>query len=177
MLFEETQKLKLWWLYIILGIETIIVVSVLFLAKGGMSWLDLKKVYFMPVLAILLPYAIVFLISENRMTLKIEESGISYRYWPFVGRQHLAWSSIEKAYIRKYDALSEYGGWGMRTRLWFKFKDRAYIFNDKILGLQIELAHKKILFSTNKPDELMLFLINLKRQYHLTAIETDVRER
>ncbi len=177
MIFEETQKLKLWWLYILLGIETIIVLSVLFLNKEGMSWAALKQVYFMPLIAILLPYLIVFLITENRLTLKMDASGITYRYWPFVRRKHLEWAAIERAYIRKYDAFGEYGGWGLRNRLWFKLNDKAYIFNDKNVGLQLELAHKKILFSTDKLDELTLFLINLKRQYPITAIETDVRER
>jgi hypothetical protein len=175
--FEETQQLKLWWLYILLGIETIIVCSVLFFSKHKMDWEELKNVYFLPVLSIALPYLIIYIVTKNRLTLKIDQYGISYHYWPFVRKKHIAWTAVKKAYIRKYDALSEYGGWGLRTRLWFKFNDKAYIFNDKVLGLQLELDPKKVLFSTEKPDELALFLINLKRQYNITAIETDVRER
>lgn len=175
--FEETQQLKLWWLYILLGIETIIVCSIIFLDKGGMSWQELKNIYFLPIFSILLPYVIVFVVTKNRLTLKIDQHGITYHYWPFVRKKHISWTAIKKAYLRKYDALGEYGGWGLRTRLWFKFNDKAYIFNDKILGLQLELDPKKVLFSTEKPDELALFLINLKRQYNITAIETDVRER
>ena len=175
--FEETQQLKLWWLYILLGIETIIVCSVIFLGKHKMGWEALKDVYFLPILSIALPYIIIYIVTKNRLTLKIDQYGISYHYWPFVRKKHISWTAVKKAYIRKYDALSEYGGWGLRTRLWFKFNDKAYIFNDKTLGLQLELDPKKVLFSTEKPDELALFLINLKRQYNITAIETDVRER
>ncbi len=175
--FEETQQLKLWWLYILLGIETIIVCSVLFLGKHKMGWKELKNIYFLPILSIALPYIIIYIVTKNRLTLKIDQYGISYHYWPFVRKKHISWTAVKKAYIRKYDALSEYGGWGLRTGLWFKFNDKAYIFNDKTLGLQLELDPKKVLFSTEKPDELALFLINLKRQYNITAIETDVRER
>ena len=175
--FEETQQLKLWWLYILLGIETIIVCSAMFLGKHKMGWEDLKNVYFLPILSIALPYAIIYIVTKNRLTLKIDQYGINYHYWPFVRKRHVSWTAVQKAYIRKYDALSEYGGWVLRTRLWFKFNDKAYIFNDKTLGLQLELDPKKVLFSTEKPDELALFLINLKRQYNITAIETDVRER
>ncbi|KIA96769.1 hypothetical protein OC25_02525 [Pedobacter kyungheensis] len=79
---------------------------------------------------------------------------------------------MEKAYIRKYDAFSEYGGYGVKTRLWFKFKDKAYILNDKNRGLQLEFKNgKKLLFSSNKIDEMEMFLINLKTRYKIQAIQ------
>ncbi len=173
--FQEKQHLKLWWLYILLGIETIVVCSILFLDKGGMSLNDLKQAYFLP---ILFPYLVVYLVTKNSLSLHIDENGITYHYWPFSKRRKLSWTKIDEIYIRKYDALGEYGGWGVKHRLWFKFNDKAYIFNDNNLGLQIRLPHnKKILFSTQKSDELNLFLINLKKRYNIGAISTDVRER
>lgn len=176
--FEEKQHIKLWWLYILLGFETIIVCSIIFLDKGGMSFQDLKKAYFLPIFAILIPYAVVYVVTKNTLTLKINQSGINYSYWPFAKNKNISWTQIEKLYLRKYDAFSEYGGWGMRTKLWFKFKDKAYIFNDNNVGLQLKLNDdKKVLFSTAKLEELTLFLINLKRTNSIGAIETDVRER
>lgn len=50
--FKEVQKLKLWWLYVLLGIETIIVGSILFLDKGGITLHDLKASYFAPIWAL-----------------------------------------------------------------------------------------------------------------------------
>lgn len=176
--FIEKQQLKLWWLYILLGIETIIVCSLMFLSKDKMTWQEITSSHYLPIFAILLPYLIVYVVTKNSFTIKIDVNGINYRYWPFARNKFLAWQQIEKLYIRKFDALGEYGGWGYRYRLWFKFKDKAYIFNDANLGLQIELANnKKILFSTSKLEELTLFLINIKRTQHIGAIETDVRER
>lgn len=176
--FVEVQKLKLWWLYILLGIETIVIGSILFLDKGGITLAELKASYFAPIWAMLLPYVIVYFVTQNSLTLKIDQYGINYRYWPFIKLRAISWTEIDKVYLRKYDALGEYGGWGVKHRLWFKFRDKAYIFNDNTTGLQLELSNnKKLLFSTTKPDELALFLINLKRQYHIGAIESDVRER
>ena len=176
--FIEKQQIKLWWLYILLGIETIIVCSVLFLSKHRITWQALKDDNFLHILAILLPYLIVYVVTKNTFTIKIDTIGVSYRYWPFTRNKTIAWSQIEKLYFRKFDALGEYGGWGYRNRLWFKFKDKGYIFNDNNLGLQLELNNnRKVLFSTSKLDELRLFLINLKRTQHIGAIETDVRER
>jgi hypothetical protein len=176
--FQEVQQLKLWWLYILLGIETIVIGSILFLDKGGITLQELKASYFAPIWAILFPYAIVYFVTNNKLNVKIDQCGVSYRYWPFTKQRSISWTKIDKMYLRKYDALGEYGGWGVKHRLWFKFNDKAYIFNDKNLGLQLELhTNKKLLFSTTKADELVLFLINLKRQYNIGAIETDVRER
>lgn len=176
--FEEMQTLKLWWLYILLGIETIIVGSIIIFDKGGMNWQQMKAIYYAPFLAILLPYAIVYFINTNKLTLKIDQFGIHYQYWPFVKHKTIEWTNIVSLYLRKYDAFSEYGGWGMRNKLWFKLNDKAYIFNDKNIGLQLELTNnKKLLFSTAKFEELLLLLINLKKQYNIGAIETDVRER
>lgn len=175
--FKETQKINLWWLYILLGIETIIVVSVMLFDKGGNGFSDLKKSYYLPVIAILLPYIIVYVVTQNKLTVTIDQFGISYSYWPFVRKKAVSWGNISALHLRKYDALGQYGGWGLRYRLWFKFNDKAFIFNDNNLGYQITLTnHKKILFSTNRLEELTLFLINIKRQYNITAIDTDVRE-
>jgi len=173
--YQEKQKLRLWWLYILLGIEAIIILSIIFLDKGGMSLQDL---YFLPIFSILLPFIIVYFVTESELTLTINQTGITYRYWPFTKQRTIIWDQISKLYIRKYDAFSEYGGWGLRYKLWFKFNDKAFIFNDDTLGMQLELSNdKKVLFSTDKKDELGLFLINLKKQYNIGAIEIDVRER
>lgn len=176
--FEEKQKLTLWWLYILVGLETIVFCSILFLDKGGMSFQKLRELYFMPIWGILLPYVLIYFVNNNVLTVKINAFGVTYRYWPFTKQRSISWTQINKMYLRKYDALGEYGGWGVKSRLWFKFNDKAYIFNDNNIGLQLELSNqKKLLFSTKKPDEINLFLINLKRLNNIGAIETDVRQR
>ena len=79
---------------------------------------------------------------------------------------------MERVYLNKFDALGDYGGWGVRYRLWFKFNDKAYILNDKERGLQIEFKNgKRLLFSSNKLEELELFLINFKSRYNIQAIQ------
>lgn len=176
--FQEIQKLKLWWLYVWLGIAAIIILSILFLDKGGMSMQDLKDAYFLPIFSILIPFTIVYFVTENSLKLSINETGIIYSYWPFTKQRTIKWMDINKLYLRKYDSFSEYRGWGLHHKLWFKFSDKAVIFNDKRVGMQLVLNNqKKVLFSTDKPDELSPYLINLKRQHNIGAIETDVRER
>jgi len=171
--FEEQQHLKLWWLYLLVGVDAIIVLSIVLFDKGGMSFTDLKAVYFAPLWAVILPFAIIYLIQQNVLTLRINEEGIYYRYFPFKARlKYLKWDEIAKAHITKYDAFGDYGGYGVKIRLWFKFDDKAYILNDKDRGLQLEFKNgKKLLFSSNRIDEMELFLINLKTRYHIQAIQ------
>ncbi|WP_316831614.1 hypothetical protein [Pedobacter aquatilis] len=171
--FEEKQNLKLWWLYILLIVDTVIVLSIVLFDKGGMSLSDIEKAYFAPLWAVFLPFLIIYFIQKNTLTTTINLNGISYRYFPFQLKPKLIeWKNIEKVYLNNFDALGDYGGWGVRYRLWFKFNDKAYIMNDKNKGLQLEFgANKKLLFSTNKLAELELFLINLKTKYNIQAIQ------
>ena len=171
--FEEKSSLKIWWLYLVTAVTIFPTLAVLIFDKGGLNLAALKGMYFAPVFAILLPFLIIYLVQQNKLTLKINAEGVSFRYLPFHFKPNrFRWMSIEKAYIRKYDAFSEYGGYGVKTRLWFKFKDKAYLLNDKSKGLQLEFKNgKKLLFSSNRIDEMELFLINLKTRYNIQAIQ------
>jgi len=171
--FEEKHGLKIWWLYLVTAITVLPTLLILIYHKDGEALHEFKNMYYVPLFAILLPFLIIFLIQQNQLTLKINTEGISFRYFPFHFKPRLFhWTSIEKAYIRTYDAFSEYGGYGIKTRLWFKYKDKAYILNDKNRGLQLEFKNgKKLLFSSNRIDEMEMFLINLKTRYNIQAIQ------
>lgn len=171
--FEEKQTLKLWWLYVLLAIEAVVVLSILLFDKGGVSFQALKTMYFTPIFALLFPFLIIYALQKNVFTLSINENRIAYKYFPFhIKLKPFLWNEIKKVYINKYDALGDYGGWGMRYRLWFKFSDKAYLLNDKSVGLQIEFKNgKRLLISSNKIDEMELFLINLKTRYNILAIQ------
>lgn len=170
--FEEKQGLKIWWLYLITGLTIFPTVAILIFSEDGPNFTELKAMYFAPVFAVFLPFLIIFIIQQNQLTLLITQNGLSYKYFPFHRKGNIySWESIERAYIRKFDAFSEYGGYGVKHRLWFKLKDKAYILNDYSKGLQFEFKDgKKVLFSSNRIDELELFLINLKTKYSIQAI-------
>lgn len=98
--FEEKQNLKLWWLYIILIVDAVIVLSVVLFDKGGIIFKDLKATYFAPLWAVLLPFLIIFLVQKNVLTTKFTPEGNSYRYFPFQIKPRLITrSDIERVYI------------------------------------------------------------------------------
>ncbi|RZM20676.1 MAG: hypothetical protein EOO88_35500 [Pedobacter sp.] len=171
--FKETQQLKLWWLYILIGLEALIIFLVMFVGKQHITFDELHAMNYVPVLAIVAPFLLVYAINTISFNYEINERGVSYRYFSITGKhEFIPWHSIKNIYFRKYDALGEYGGWGVKYRLWFKLRDKAYVFNDNNKGLQIELKNgKKILFSTNKLDELELFLFNFNSRYKIPAID------
>lgn len=175
MIFEEKQKLNLWWLYILFGIQAIIILSTSFLGDTGMSLAELQQIYYLPIIVVVFIFLLVYFINQNYLLLYIDNNGIIYKYWPFSRTKKIAWDDIEKAYLRSYDALGEYGGWGFRYRLWFKWNDKAFLF-DGDSGLQIVLTNgKKLLFSTAKKEQLHQSLETLKQKHQLLMIETDVR--
>lgn len=173
MQFQEKQHLNLWWLYMLIGIDAIMVTTIVLYDKGGMALQDLKAIYFLPVWAVLLPFAIVLFVQRSTLTLNISNNGISYRYYPFSWKfRNIRWDAIESVYITKIDAFGDYGGFGVKNRLWFKFKDKAYILNDKTKGLQFKFKDgKMLLFTTNKLEEMEQFLIHLKMRYQIKAIQ------
>jgi hypothetical protein len=176
MIFEEKQKLNLWWLYILFGIQAIIILSISLLGDTGMSLAELQQIYYLPIVAIAFIFALVYFINQNYLLLKINEAGICYKYWPFSKTKKISWSNINHTYLRKYDALGEYGGWGFRYRLWFKWNDKAFLFDGDSVGLQVVFTNgKKLLFSTAKKEQLRQFLEMLKQKHQLLMIDTDVR--
>ena len=108
---------------------------------------------YLPLIVIIIP--VIMLIGFNLVKLEttIRSDGIYYRFKPFrsTPRQR-KWSDIHKVYVRKYNPIQEYGGWGYKTG--FGKASKAYNVKGN-MGLQIELnTGKKILIGTQKPEEL-----------------------
>ncbi|MBK5210456.1 MAG: hypothetical protein JJE44_13285 [Flavobacteriaceae bacterium] len=65
----------------------------------------------------------------------------------------MSWEAISKCYVRNYNAIFEYGDWGLK----FSFrKSRGKSFTVKgNIGLQIALLNgNKILIGTQKKEEI-----------------------
>jgi len=103
--------------------------------------------------SMLLVYGLIF---SLKLKTRIDETGVHFKFVPFHFKSRVIhWSDIEKGYVRNYDAISEFGGWGMKGgQLWRKSNGVAYNVKGDI-GLQLELKNgKKILIGTQKQDEM-----------------------
>ena len=72
------------------------------------------------------------------------------------------WKNISKSYIRQYQPIIEYGGWGIRIGLFGK--GRAFnVRGNK--GLQLEFKdNNKLLIGSNNSEELERVLITLEKK-------------
>jgi len=152
--FTEQQWLRQKWLWILMfGINLLIfygfIQQIVFdKPYGTQPTSDLGIT-----LVLLLMTVTTMLLLSIRLDTEVDKDGIKYRYFPFhLTTKAISWDDVSKAYIRKYNPIMEYGGWGIR---WGTYgKGNAYNVAGN-MGLQLVLKNgKKLLFGTQKADDL-----------------------
>lgn len=156
-LFEETQKFKQIWLWVILvGVSLLMIIQVplSIIHDAGQEQLSVSDI-------VTIIFSVAFVIGINalffytRLLTKIDASGITIVFRPFVNKPlTIPWAEVKKAWVRTYQPVWEYGGWGVR----YRWNSRAYnVSGNK--GLQLILqSGKKILIGTQRSEELENFL-------------------
>ena len=159
--FTERQKFNQWWLWLlIVGINGVFVWGIYKQVINGFPLGDHPMSNAGLVLAGIFMLLITLLFYNLRLDTIIKEDGIYVRFFPF----HLKFKfysrvSIKKAFIRMYNPITEYGGYGIRVGLMGRGK--AYnVSGNKGLQLLFE-DNTQLLIGTNKPAELMAVLIKL----------------
>lgn len=148
--FKEEQRFNQLWLIALIAISAIIPIILVcveyFKNQNSISTLEL-------ILIILLLIFFSGLIFIFKLSTKIDELGIHYKFFPLHLKYNtISWKSINNAYIRTYEPISEYGGWGIKGG-WKKSKGKASNVSGTI-GIQLELAdRKKLLIGTKKQIE------------------------
>lgn len=96
--------------------------------------------------------------------LRIEKEGIYVRYFPFHFKPlFFKWSEIDHFELRKYDPLSEFGGWGLKGTK----SNRAYNVSGD-MGLQITLSNgRKLLVGTGNPKKMEVALLEIRSKINL----------
>ena len=151
-LFSESQRFTQWWMWVLMIGGSIAVLAIIIRAGFFNDELEPTReiMVLIALVALLLAILLVYFI---RLDTKINESAVYYRFFPLHQQFRLReWSQVDKAFVRKYNPILEYGGWGIRLGL--SGKGWAYnIAGNK--GLQLELKNgKKCLLGTQKSDEL-----------------------
>ena len=160
-LFKENQYFRQWWLWIIfLMVFSVFLIGIYQQKIRGVPFGDKPMSDSGLILATLL-YALVMLVFYRMgITTLIDEKGIYIRFFPFhLKYKFFEWNEIEKAYIRTYQPIREYGGWGLKGGS----MGLAYnVSGDK--GLQLELKNgKKILIGTQQPEALQKILLQINK--------------
>ncbi len=155
--FEENQRFTQVWLWIvIIGVSIIVLfqVPLNLIKQSGDQPMSSTNIIVL-VCSVLFVIGFLTLFIFARLTTKITNDGIEISYRPFFMKpKTFRWTEIEEAFIRKYNSLWEYGGWGIR----YSWKGRAYNTSGN-KGLQLIMkSGKKILIGTHKSEELDAFL-------------------
>ncbi len=161
LLFVETQKFRQLWIWILLlGLLGLFFWGLIQQLVFGIPWGTKPATDNGLLLSFLIPAGLVLLFWFASLSTGIDESGITYKFFPFHFKEHkIDWSSVEKAFVREYSPLGEFGGWGIR----FGFGHGRALNVSGNMGLQLHLKNgKKILIGTRKPDELATVLEHLK---------------
>jgi hypothetical protein len=151
-LFNEQQRFKQWWLWLILlGINATLLFGLYnqLFSAGEFGDKPMDDSTLLIVSALTLAISVFFFCF--RLDTRIDEEGIYVRFFPFhLSYRHYSWESISNAAVRQYNPISEYGGWGLRFGLFGK----AYNVSGNY-GLQLIFPDRqKLLIGTSKPEKL-----------------------
>ncbi len=162
--FNESQSFNQWWLKAILFIPLFEGVAFMLSDYQNKGEIQSDSLIFLGIVVLIVGF-----VFMCKLVVSIDEAGVSYRFWPIqLKGKRIDWSNIEKAYIRTYQPLWEYGGWGIR---WTFKNGKAYNIKGNI-GLQLELKNgKRILIGTGEQQKLESYLQNIKLKHSITAIQ------
>ena len=149
-IFKEEQRFTQKWLIILLSITSVF--PVILITKAFMQGNNMSLLQFISTLGlILIAMGLIFVFN---LKTRIDEIGIHYQFFPFHFKMKtILWKNIKQAKTRKYDALCEYGGWGLKRNLPWKKKNGVAINVKGDIGIQLILNnHKGILIGTQRKD-------------------------
>ena len=146
-LFEENQKFRQWWLWIIL----------LFSLITPIIFFDNNPKGYNYVLMILLILLLFFLLE---LRIKINPEGLCYQFFPF----HLKGYMIQVKQIKNIEAVQyspfDKGGWGIK----YVFQGKSYTVSGN-KGVKIFLSNgRTILFGSQRYKEMEKAFRKIKKQ-------------
>ncbi len=161
--FEEEQRFNQWWLYAIF----ILVVAVLLIGiyKNSDGFTNFHSpLLVLSLLAAAIPMVVILWMQ---LITRIDNEGIRVKFSPLgFSEKFFSWNEIEQCYLRKYNPLIEYGGWGIRG---FGRK-RAYNVSGN-LGIQIVTRDKKtFLIGTKSPDKARAVIKNYEHKINAKTL-------
>lgn len=160
-LFSEKQSFRQVWLWTLLITIDLVHFFTIFTpyftqSVNGIARTDIGETVFSA--AILIFTTVLFYLI--RLETIIKPDGIYYRFFPFqIKLKKILWADVSHIYIRKYNPIMEYGGWGLRYG--FLRSGKAYNVSGNY-GLQLIFTDKKrFLIGTQKADEIQSVLFQL----------------
>lgn len=160
-LFEEKQKFN-----IILAGMVLIPLAVVFaipiymqLVKQGTPLGEVLSNNLLNLLPFLLICLVLGVICLTKLETTITDKGVLVSFFPFLSnRKTILWEDVEETYVREYNPITEYGGWGVP---FISTATARGVANNRALnvkgnkGLQLVLKDgKRLLIGTQEPEKI-----------------------
>ena len=144
-LFKEYQGFNRKWVLPVLALSCLAAITLLGLQVFG------KVEVWKPLVAVFLVSLLLLLILNIRLETLIKTDGIYIRFSPFfLKTKYYSWQKIDSCFVRTYNPIGEYGGWGIRCG----FKSGWAYSPSGNRGIQIIFEDgSKLLIGTQKGDE------------------------
>lgn len=151
-LYHEEQRFRQWWVW------------ALIVAPAALAWWPfIQQIiggepvgqnpapdWAVWVLWLLIGLALPFLFGRIRLVIEVTNEQVSIRYWPF-SRRAIALTDIQQVQARQYNAVKEYGGWGVKG--WSKDKMAYNVSGDR--GVELTLKDgRRIMLGSQRAEEL-----------------------
>ncbi|MFD1063397.1 hypothetical protein ACFQ1Q_09090 [Winogradskyella litorisediminis] len=158
-IFKEEQRFTQLWLIVLMIVSVIVPVAVILKDADNMSTSNLIT----SLSVIILAPAIIFLF---KLKTRMDEKGIYYQFIPFhFKKRFIAWNEISNAYVRTYDPIGEYGGWGIKGGVFWNKKKGIAVNVKGDIGIQLELKNgKKILIGTQLKEQAQSTINNYRKE-------------
>jgi len=160
--FLEKQKFTQAWLWLLMAVS-MIAPLVIIIKEYSKENSDITFSTLLLIIAgFLLPIG---LILSFTLITRIDEKGIHYQFKPFyIKFKTIEWKELKEAFVREYDPISEYGGWGLKGGF-FRSKGKAVNVSGTT-GLQLIFKNnKKLLIGTQKGNEVNQTLNYYKHKF------------
>lgn len=158
--FVETQRFRSGWIYfaivlvagvVVWGIVQQVILGVPFGNNPAPDWVVL--------LMGLIPIALAWMLLGSKLSTRIDQNGIHYKFSPFINRWKVKnWSEIKDATLITYHPLRDYGGWGLR---WGRKGKALNVAGNRGLSVQLKNG-KKFMLGTQKAEEMQQFLSEIQ---------------
>ena len=151
--FKEEQRFTQTWLIIVLSISVLVPIGIILneftKEDANMSPNEASLIIFLMITCILPVFFF-------KLKTRIDEKGIHYQFLPFhFSSRTILWVDISKVYVRTYDPIGEFGGWGLKGGFPFYKKNGKAINVSGNIGIQLVLKNeKKLLIGTQKKSDV-----------------------
>lgn len=155
--FTEVQKFRQIWIWLSFVASAVALGFLYTQVFASNPILQEQSTKLILLLAALVYFAILWLISKVGLTTTFDTYGLTYRFVPFHRKEyHVNWTDVQEVYVATFNQLSEYQGWGIKKDL--HEKGTYYTTRGKH-GVYLRLTDGTIMmFGTQKPDEIMAWL-------------------